>query len=358
MYDRRTSDLTSIEYPFIIGHAPSPCGQVPLVSTTLSFQDRIGALKVRSGFSRDTYRVVPGLYGTGQPNGDSPLLVTANYKLTFDSLRKELAGHNCWILVLDTEGINVWCAAGKGTFGTENLIRALAKNRADRLVAHRTVILPQLGAPGVSGYKVTAKTGFKVVFGPVRAADLPAFFRQGQKADAAMREVTFGLADRLVLTLIELDHAWKIALATAGFSALTALPYLQHDMAMFFRTVGFNWIIYLTAILIGTVAVPAALPFIPFRSFIMKGYIAALPLTLMLIPALYSQPGFSGMSLAGLWLCAATASAWQSLNFTGSTVYTGHSGVRREISLGIRPMALLFTLGFLLQVLAAWKGGS
>ena len=64
------------------------------------------------------YKVDPGLYAIGNPNERSPVLVTANYKMSFDNLREALPGRDAWILVLDTRGINVWCAAGKGTFGT------------------------------------------------------------------------------------------------------------------------------------------------------------------------------------------------------------------------------------------------
>jgi CO dehydrogenase/acetyl-CoA synthase gamma subunit (corrinoid Fe-S protein) len=50
------------------------------------------------------------------------VLVSANYKLTFDSVRKNLNAFDCWLLILDTKGVNVWCAAGKGTFGTDELV--------------------------------------------------------------------------------------------------------------------------------------------------------------------------------------------------------------------------------------------
>ena len=84
----------------------------------------------------------------GSPSPDSPVLVSANYKLSFDVLRRSLAGIDAWILVLDTKGINVWCAAGKGTFGTEELLRRIAAVRLGEVVSHRRLVLPQLGAPG------------------------------------------------------------------------------------------------------------------------------------------------------------------------------------------------------------------
>ena len=73
------------------------------------------------------YTVNPGLCRVGNPDDASPALVTANYKMSFDRLRKELSGLDAWIMVLDTKGINVWCAAGKGTFGTEEAVRKIGE---------------------------------------------------------------------------------------------------------------------------------------------------------------------------------------------------------------------------------------
>ena len=58
------------------------------------------------------YSVEPGLYALGQPDDSSPVLVTANYKMSFDWLQQALPNRNAWIPVGDTKGINVWCAAG------------------------------------------------------------------------------------------------------------------------------------------------------------------------------------------------------------------------------------------------------
>jgi CO dehydrogenase/acetyl-CoA synthase gamma subunit (corrinoid Fe-S protein) len=86
--------------------------------TRLSGKDRMGRFRSRVSGFRMHYRVDPGLYAVGSPNTDSPVLVSANYKLSFNTLRSNLDGLDAYILVLDTKGINVWCAAGKGTFGT------------------------------------------------------------------------------------------------------------------------------------------------------------------------------------------------------------------------------------------------
>jgi hypothetical protein len=104
---------------------------LPHVSARLGMKDYLGAVMVRMGIRRDAYRVAPGLYAVGHPTSDSDVFVTANYKLSFDTLRKNLDGMDGWILVLDTKGINVWCAAGKKTFGTAELIRQINQTSLD-----------------------------------------------------------------------------------------------------------------------------------------------------------------------------------------------------------------------------------
>ena len=103
---------------------------IPVVSTALKAGDRWGSIKARWGINRMRYGVLPGLYAVGSPGADSLVFVTANYKMSFDALRSSLVGLDAWILVLDTKGINVWCAAGKGTFGTAELVSRIAEGGA------------------------------------------------------------------------------------------------------------------------------------------------------------------------------------------------------------------------------------
>jgi len=94
------------------------------------------------------YMVDAGLYALGQPNHSSPVFVTANYKMSFDRLRQAVPDRNAWILVLDTKGINVWCAAGKGTFGTEELVSRIKTSGLERAAGlHFRIILVGFNAP-------------------------------------------------------------------------------------------------------------------------------------------------------------------------------------------------------------------
>jgi hypothetical protein len=204
---------------------PTVVGFVPKVMTSLVFADMVGAWRVRWGIGRMNYRVDPGLYAVGNPDPYSPVLVSANYKLSFDSLRKNLEAINAWILVLDTKGVNVWCSAGKGTFGTEELIKRVRLANIASLVKHRTIIVPQLAGPGVAAYIVARETAFKVVYGPVRARDLPCFFENALKADRSMRTVTFPIMERLAVVPIELVQSWKIALGALAYHAVHSAVY-------------------------------------------------------------------------------------------------------------------------------------
>ena len=193
-----------------------PVGEVPQLHTVLSAADYLGACRMRLGIGRMRYRVSPGLYAVGRPTAESPVLVTANYKLTLDHLRSKLGGLNVWILVLDTKGVNVWCAAGKGTFGTDEIVRQVAATRLAEIVSHRQLVVPQLGAPGIAAHQVKNRCGFRVIYGPVLARDIPAFLAAGMQATPAMRKVDFPLGLRLAVVPIEVTRYAKYFIPAAA----------------------------------------------------------------------------------------------------------------------------------------------
>jgi CO dehydrogenase/acetyl-CoA synthase gamma subunit (corrinoid Fe-S protein) len=122
---------------------------IPQVSTVWSSRDLWDTMKVRWSIGRMNYRIDPGLYAVGNPSENSPVFVTANFKLTFDHVRRAVHGMDAWLLILDTKGINVWCAGGKGTFSTKELTHRIRQAGLDKIVTHRRVIVPQLGANGI-----------------------------------------------------------------------------------------------------------------------------------------------------------------------------------------------------------------
>jgi len=317
---------------------------VPVVSTNLHFKDMVGALKVRCGIGRMNYKISPGLYAIGKPDHTSPVLVSANYKLTFDRLRKELSGLDCWILILDTKGINVWCAAGKGTFGTDELVRQISKTGLAGIVSHRKLVLPQLGAPGVSAYEVTRQTGFSVVYGPVRAKDIKAFLDSGFKATEEMRTVKFTMWDRLVLIPVELIAAAKLSLMVFGvlflINLFAARPFGLAD-----------FIAYTGAVVTGTVITPLLLPLIPGRAFSWKGWLLGLLWTFGFIRFNgWFAPGFLLLDM-GYLLVLPSLSAYLAMNFTGSSTYTSFSGVIKEMKTAVPLIVFSSAAGIVLLLI-------
>jgi len=315
--------------------------------------DRFGHWQMRWGLGRMRYRVDPGLYAVGAPQPDSPVLVTANYKLTFDVLRRELDGLDAWLLVLDTRGINVWCAAGKGTFGTGEIIRQVTESRLAEVVSHRTLVLPQLGAPGVAAHEVRKGCGFRVVYGPVRAADLPAFLAAGMQATAAMRRVTFSAAERLVLTPVEIVCMIKpVAWGALLLPLLGGLGPGVFSPAAAVARGGAAIAAGLAGVLAGTVLVPVLLPWLPGRMFAVKGAFAGL--LVALAGVLLFGPALGGLNCAALVLALPAVAAWCAMNFTGSTTFTSPSGVEREMRRTIPFQAVALLAGGICWIAAAF----
>jgi acetyl-CoA decarbonylase/synthase complex subunit gamma len=340
----------------------TPAGAVPTVASSWTREDRWGTVKARSGIGRMDYRVVPGLYGLGHPDRQSPVLVTANYKMSFDRLRRAVPDLDAWILVLDTDGINVWCAAGRGTFGTDELVRSIEAGGLERVVDHRELILPQLAAPGVAAHEVAPRSGFEVVWGPILAEDLPAFLAAGRVATPQMRRKRFPLNERVALIPMELVPAAKPALpivvaalllgglgSSAGFWAGVLDRGFAAALAL------------LAAVAAGAIVTPLLLPWLPGRAFSFKGGVAG---AVMIAVVLLWSGGGDPTTLLRLeavgWLLIGTAlAAFLAMNFTGSSTFTSLSGVRREMRFAVPLQIVGAVAGLGLWIGSMWlPGGS
>jgi len=333
----QTLTFVKKEVPYwTTGSVPTPAGTVYTVSTEWTRADYWGMIRSRTGAYRMNYAVTPGLYAVGGPSKDSDVFVSANYKLTFDILRRALKGMNAWILLLDTKSINVWCAAGKGTFGTDELIRRIADVKLDTIVGHRRIILPQLGAAGVNASVVQKKTGFRVSFGPVQARDIPAYVRAGHKKTKEMSAITFPMLDRLVLTPMEINPAMKKFPWLAG--GILLIFGLQ-PQGLLFKQAWFGGLPFLVltllAVFAGALVTPVLLPFVPFRSFAVKGWIVGV-LSVFLGMHFFRPIGMRDPILLSVaYLLFPALSSYIALQFTGSTTFTGMSGVKKELKIGI-----------------------
>jgi hypothetical protein len=149
---------------------------------------------------------------------------------------------DAWLLVADSAGINVWCAAGGGYFTAEKVIAAVKTSRVNEVVNHHALVLPQLCANGVDGWKIRKQVGWGVHWGPAKAIDIPAYLEAGRKKTEAMRQVAFPLKDRLEMVTVTLglyallilvpvlifwrNLFWPITAALLGLSYFYAVVHL------------------------------------------------------------------------------------------------------------------------------------
>ncbi|CAB5095378.1 Similar to carbon monoxide dehydrogenase corrinoid/iron-sulfur protein [Olavius algarvensis associated proteobacterium Delta 3] len=315
---------------FVAEFIGTAVGPVPRIHSQWGVADRFGTILTRLGVGRHDYRVAPGIYSVGHPDAEAPVVVTANFKLTFDTVRRDLNGRDLWLLVLDTHGINVWCAAGKGTFSTREVISRVNTSGLAHLVQHRKLILPQLCATGVSGRDVKKGCDFEVVWGPIRSKDIVPFLDQGMTADDTMRRVTFSFMERLVLIPVELSYLPKPTLwvLLAAFIISGIGPSIFSIQGALLRG-GMAMAAYLVGVIAGAALVPALLPYLPGRAFSVKGAITGV--VAGAVVALFFSWHTNGWGMVGLILWSTAISSYLAMNFTGSTPFTSPSGVEKEM---------------------------
>ena len=338
--------------PFVAGFIDTPAGPVPRVATALTPADRIGAAAVRCGIGRNRYAIAPGLYAVGAASADSPVLVTANYKLTFDTLRRELAGVDAWVLVLDTRGVNVWCAAGKNLFSHDELALRVQRTRLERVVRHRRLDPAPARGTGVSARQVRKKCGFEVGLGARSGQGHPGFSaqRDAGRAGDAPGDV----------------HLRRTSGARAGGAVLSAQAHGRHPGSALFYVrhrrgnllVDTAWArglsaaaAYAAGVFAGAVATPALLPWIPGRAFALKGALTGTAVGALLI--FFLRAGLHAAELSALLVLASAVSSYLAMNFTGSTPFTSPSGVEKEMRRAIPLQA-----GALLVFVLAWVGSA
>jgi len=180
-------------------------------------------------------RVLPfpyktGLVEIGNPGRNAPVLLTGNFRLTVERVRYAIEGIDAYLLVANSSGVNVWCAATGGLLTNHDVISVLKTSGIEDLVDHRQMILPQLAATGIEGKIIHKKTGWKVVWGPVYATSIPAFLSGALEKSVEMRTVSFPWPQRL-----EMAVAWAFP---TSLLSLLMFPFWREGAL---PIVGFVW---------------------------------------------------------------------------------------------------------------------
>ncbi len=180
-----------------------------------------------------------GLIKIGNPGRDAPVLLTGNFRLTVERVRRAIEGIDAYLLVANSRGVNVWCAATGGHLTNHDVVSVLKTSGIAELVDHRQVILPQLAATGIEGKVINNKTGWTVVWGPVYATSIPQFLGGGLQKTPEMRTVRFAWPQRL-----EMAVAWAFPIS---LMSPLVLPFWKEGVL---PLVGFVWgaafVIFLT----------------------------------------------------------------------------------------------------------------
>ena len=139
-----------------------------------------------------------GLYPIGNPNDASPVIVTGNFRLTVKRVQDAI-DFDCWLLICNSRGINIWCSSLAGHFGTGDVINAIKDTDLAGVTRSRRLILPQLCAANVFIDEIQTKTNFHAEFGPVYAKNLDAYLENPETE--AIRRAEFKAAQRVEMAI-------------------------------------------------------------------------------------------------------------------------------------------------------------
>jgi ubiquinone/menaquinone biosynthesis C-methylase UbiE len=159
--------------------------------------------------------VKSGLYRLGEPNPASPLFLTSNFYMTFKAVVKALHGRDCWLLVEDSEGWNVWCATQAGVFSAEKAVALMHAYDLEATPDHPHIVIPLLG--GKIARRLKELTGWEVIKGPIQARDLPEFIKNDFVTTPAMRNL-----DRYY----DLPHRLRTGTLSALLAPICVIPFL------------------------------------------------------------------------------------------------------------------------------------
>lgn len=290
-------------------------------------------IKIRSLLTGqvDHVPITPGLYQIGEPSETSPILVSSNYALTYQLVRKKLVGLNLWLLCVDSRGINVWCAARGNNFGNKQVLEAIQASPINVISSSNVFILPQLAAGGIERPKLIQEkqlSGCKVEYGPVWIKDVPEYLskRPLKSKPAKMRVAKFTLTHRVRAGITHF---------TFLLSKIFMIPFLSTAILLLFVGNAFLWRLYLEvgiSFLLANIVLPIMYPMSSFtRQFIFKGIFFGIINTLFsgLIGYFLFQEGTLIWFQLGVYFWI---SFFITMSFSGYTFSTGPREIAEEYS--------------------------
>lgn len=267
------------------------------------------------------FSVKPGLYYIGQRDEKAPIIVTANNYLTVFLLARRIGKRNVRLLIIDTRGINVWCAAGKGQFSSGEIIDKATYFELLNGKNNETFILPKFSFAGVNLAELR-KNGIHPIIGPLYAKDVPSFLDQETYENQVDDIVKFGLKSR-------------------AFTALpTAVQFFYYFLGIYVISLGtltpaIIWIATGLAFIY-----PLLFPMLPGKFFAVKGIFMALSISIF--DLLVTNLNLVNQLSLIIFLFA--TSIFIALSYTGNSAVSNYTSVRKETARFLPVVVFLYIL--------------
>lgn len=115
-------------------------------------------------------------YEVGEPNENSPVLVTSNWALTYFIVSAEVEGSKipCYLCVKDTEGLGVLTGWAAGKFTGDSVGPFITKCGVGDKVKHRKLVIPGKTAR-IKGELQEALPDWEIIVGPREASEIAGF---------------------------------------------------------------------------------------------------------------------------------------------------------------------------------------
>ena len=292
------------------------------------------------------WSVTPGLYKFGSPTPKDPVLVTCNYYYTFSRVCSALREENAYLLVADTGGINVWCGAGAGRFTAFQVVDAVIGTRIDKIIGRKRLILPQLGAKGISKEEVIKLTDWQAEFGPVDILSYTQYRRNGFQKDQEMATVKFDILER---TKMGFQAGFFLTTLFLPISIILAILSVLFPVFWGFTSISVISMAWICPI---TVLYSLSLPLLVPRRFIFKsimfGVILGVIVEILTLLSFLSGSQGSLFQLIAHPLWVLILGIFVGADFAGHTPFVGTNEMLEDMGLSL----LLGTIMFLLGIVA------
>ena len=125
--------------------------------------------------------ITEGIYPVGNPDENSPVLITTNFSLTYFIVSAEIETSKVpsHLLVKDTQGLSVLTAWAGGRFVADTIAPFVKKCGISEMVKHHKLIIPGYTAIE-SGSLEEELPGWQIMVGPREGAHIPAYLKTWQ----------------------------------------------------------------------------------------------------------------------------------------------------------------------------------